>query len=208
MNSLTFRLHNAIKDKIEIRVDGKLHCTTGPAVYTADGNYQQWWVEGKQTRLDGPAEVNNFLGIRKWKIDDKLFRLDGPAIERFEGILTGVQSDHANEFFVADCRATCEEFDLINKLGGWLVSTGVITDRLNQHILDEYPRTAEEIIKHLVSLVIDNISPELRLAAKQVSVGKQVDENILKQLNECGLLVNTSLHDAAETELKKWNLSS
>lgn len=109
MNSLTFLWHQKIKNRTEIKVNGKLHCTTGPAVFTEDGNYIEFWIDGKKSRLEGPAITDNYLGIREWWVDGKRDRKDGPAIERFNGLLTKPKETHVNEYWVDGRRSDIEK---------------------------------------------------------------------------------------------------
>jgi len=92
--------------KIDRKVNGKLHCETGPATIWPDGSTewwinnqihrddgpaisyvggdQEWWYHGDLHRADGPAIVHAD-GTRTWCIKGKLHRTDGPAVEHADG---------------------------------------------------------------------------------------------------------------------------
>ena len=55
-------------DRVEYRLNGKLHREDGPAKEWADGD-KEWWVDGKCHRLDGPA-VEWANGTKEWYVDD------------------------------------------------------------------------------------------------------------------------------------------
>jgi hypothetical protein len=74
------------KNKIEYRDDsGGLHRLDGPARTYTDTGSKEWWVNGKQHRIDKPAAVYGD-GDEAWYHWGKLHRIDGPAI-------TGTTSD-------------------------------------------------------------------------------------------------------------------
>lgn len=85
--------------------NGRLHCTTGPAVKTRNGEtcwffhgvkhreddegpaavgkgFQQWWKNGKMTRKGAPALIvrDAFVWEEHWAEDGKLHCVDGPAV--------------------------------------------------------------------------------------------------------------------------------
>lgn len=62
----------------EFNLDGQLHKTDGPAVYS-DTGYQEWWLRGNKHRTDGPAIVSR--SYKEWWLDGKRHRSDGPAVE-------------------------------------------------------------------------------------------------------------------------------
>jgi len=64
-------------------LDGKLHCTDGPAIEGAYGT-KEWYLDGKLHRIDGPA-IEGAYGTKEWYLDGKLHRVDGPAIECADG---------------------------------------------------------------------------------------------------------------------------
>ena len=80
-------------DRIEYRLNGKLHREDGPAIERTSGT-KEWYFNGKLHRLDGPADaehrqampaVERANGHKSWFIDGKLHRLGGPAIESTDG---------------------------------------------------------------------------------------------------------------------------
>ena len=54
-------------EKTELRLNGKLHSTTGPAVCHKDGT-KEWWLNGKRHREDGPAIIRPD-GKEEWWVD-------------------------------------------------------------------------------------------------------------------------------------------
>ena len=70
-------------DSKEVRICGKRHCETGPAVQYADGT-KAWYLEGKRHRVGGPA-VEYADGSKSWFLDGKQHRVDGPAVEYASG---------------------------------------------------------------------------------------------------------------------------
>jgi hypothetical protein len=72
-----------LNNRIEHRLNGKLHRTDGPAIEWANGT-KEWWLNGKRHRIDGPA-VEYADGTKLWYLNDKLHRVDGPAIEWVNG---------------------------------------------------------------------------------------------------------------------------
>ena len=93
-----------------VRVNGKLHCTDGPAVERTNG-HREWWVEGKRHRTDGPA-IEFKHGSKHWYVDGKRHRTDGPAIERIDSdkvwYVNGVKCNSSKEFKLA-AKITDEE---------------------------------------------------------------------------------------------------
>jgi hypothetical protein len=64
-------------------LNGKFHCTTGPAIEFIDGT-KFWFLHGKLHRTDGPAkEYAN--GTKVWYLNAKRHRLDGPTVEYSDG---------------------------------------------------------------------------------------------------------------------------
>ena len=64
-------------------VNGKQHRIDGPACEYYDGS-REWWVDGKLHRLDGPA-VERSDGTNIWYVGGKCHREDGPAVENSDG---------------------------------------------------------------------------------------------------------------------------
>ena len=56
-----------LPDRVEYRLNGKLHREDGPALEFANGD-KEWWIDGKLHRLDGPA-VEWVDGSKEWWID-------------------------------------------------------------------------------------------------------------------------------------------
>lgn len=69
MNSEVVRTE--FDDRVEYRLNGKLHRTDGPAIEYDDGD-KLWYVEGRLHRLDGPA-VEWANGIKEWWIEGKKY---------------------------------------------------------------------------------------------------------------------------------------
>jgi hypothetical protein len=67
-----------LEDRVEYRLNGKLHREDGPAVEWFN-NYKIWYKNGKRHREDGPA-VEYLDGTKSWWKNGKHHRLDGPAI--------------------------------------------------------------------------------------------------------------------------------
>jgi len=89
-------------NRVEYRLDDKLHRDDGPAVEFSYGS-KFWYQEGKLHRLDGPAvEWGN--GDKSWYQEDKLHRLDGPAIELANG---------EKYWYVKGKKYSEEEFNLV-----------------------------------------------------------------------------------------------
>ena len=61
-----------LNDKIEYRLNGKLHRENGPAIIWANGD-KEWYINGKLHRKDGPA-IESVNGDKKWYMNDKLHR--------------------------------------------------------------------------------------------------------------------------------------
>jgi len=55
---------------------------TGIAEYP--NGTKEWWVNGKQHRVDGPA-CEYADGTKEWFLNDELHRVDGPAYENADG---------------------------------------------------------------------------------------------------------------------------
>ena len=53
-------------DRIEYRLNGKLHREDGPAVERADG-HKEWYVKGKLHRENGPA-IEWANGDKEWSV--------------------------------------------------------------------------------------------------------------------------------------------
>lgn len=92
-------------DRVEYRLNGKLHREDGPAIEFEDGSYEwylngllhredgpatqtngsyEWWFEGLRHRMGGPA-VEWACGIKEWAIKGLCHREDGPAVEHTDG---------------------------------------------------------------------------------------------------------------------------
>ena len=68
------------ENKIEYRNDkGELHRLDGPARTYTDTGSKEWWVNGKQHRIDKPAAEYGNGGVA-WYHEGVLHRLDGPAV--------------------------------------------------------------------------------------------------------------------------------
>ena len=52
-------------------LDGKLHCTDGPAIEGAYGT-KEWYLDGKLHRVDGPA-IECADGTKLWYLNDGFF---------------------------------------------------------------------------------------------------------------------------------------
>lgn len=81
------------EDRVEYRLNGKLHRDDGPAVKWNNGDYE-WYNNGQRHRIGAPAcvwndtEGSEFRGPGKlydWYLNGKLSRIDGPAIEYSNG---------------------------------------------------------------------------------------------------------------------------
>lgn len=72
-----------LSDRVEYRLNGKLHREDGPALEFAIGS-KVWYVDEKLHREGGPA-VERASGSNEWYVDGKLHREDGPAVERANG---------------------------------------------------------------------------------------------------------------------------
>jgi antitoxin component YwqK of YwqJK toxin-antitoxin module len=70
-------------DRVEYKLNGKLHREDGPAIEIADET-KYWYRDGKFHREDGPA-MELADGTKKWYLDGKLHREDGPAVEYASG---------------------------------------------------------------------------------------------------------------------------
>jgi hypothetical protein len=90
-------------DRVEYRLNGKLHREDGPAIEWASGN-KSWWFNGKCHRTDGPArELVN--GDKEWYLNGLVHRIDGPAFEGEDGIKIWYLNDkEVSKQEVDDCR--------------------------------------------------------------------------------------------------------
>jgi hypothetical protein len=71
-------------DRVEYRLNGKLHRTDGPALEWVHG-YSEWFLNGLRHRTTGPA-IQKGNGTKMWYLNDKLHRTNGPAIEWANGV--------------------------------------------------------------------------------------------------------------------------
>ena len=67
-----------LEDRVEYRLEGKLHRVEGPAVEWADGA-REWWENGQRHRVGGPA-VEWADGSRSWW--ENGVQIPEPTLER------------------------------------------------------------------------------------------------------------------------------
>ena len=99
----------------EVRLCGRLHCETGPAIEYAD--WKVWFLEGEKHRVDGPAVEHDNVA-KMWYMNGKLHRVDGPAVEHADGSRNWYskgklhrvdgpaieESDGSNQWYLEDAR--------------------------------------------------------------------------------------------------------